>query len=722
VTQGLIPSGAAGRGGWWALVCVGAAVCPSACTLEAALDRGPCGAGRALVEGRCQTPEVPVSPTPRPRYQLQRPEDPMLEPVEGCRLDLVTPRLAFGAVAVGDALLAPVLLTNTGLDPCKVQSVFAVGSDPDFTLAPETEGQLWVPPRGRQELKVWFTPRETGTHRARLSVYTLDGAPWTVELEGSGVAPGSTLTVSPTTLDFGRRSTTCVNATTRDVYLSNPTPVPLKVRWSAWPLMFQVPRRDAPLTLAPGTTATVSVSFRATWRGEHRGRLLVEVEGGAPKLVSLVAEGAGDSVNVDRSPGGVASVTLRATPVRESVRVRVDGAELPPRRLQEQLWRLEVAARRLTFTPRFVPPAWSVVEVEYTQRCTPVTCGDGVLDPEEHCDDGNDSELDDCLSSCELSYCGDGFVRAGVEGCDDGNDWGGDGCNWACQLEVCGNGVVEPPELCDEGPENSDLRPDACRSDCTLPACGDAVVDDGEQCDDGAPDPEGRCVACWWAVCGDGFVWRGVEACDDGNAVGTDGCRNDCTLPRFTVSEETRAPLGAWEGGRTVTSTVVPIPFPFSFSGQPASAVYLGQPGLLTFAPGPSSAENTLVPTSTTPNGFIAWWWDDLEPLPYHGPWTPPRAKVRLEGVAPDRALVLRLDRLTSSGIPVPVEVELLERTHEILVTYGPLLGDPGAAPPASATVGWESQDGLRGEDVLGCSPGCTLRDWPPDLTLRFTP
>ena len=38
----------------------------------------------------------------------------------------------------------------------------------------------------------------------------------------------------------------------------------------------------------------------------------------------------------------------------------------------------------------------------------PVTrCGDGIVDPEEGCDDGNVDNTDYCLSSCELGICGD---------------------------------------------------------------------------------------------------------------------------------------------------------------------------------------------------------------------------------------------------------------------------------------------------------------------------
>lgn len=50
----------------------------------------------------------------------------------------------------------------------------------------------------------------------------------------------------------------------------------------------------------------------------------------------------------------------------------------------------------------------------------------------------------------------------------------------------CGDGVVDADEACDDGDANDDVAPDACRTDCALPACGDGVVDGGEACDDGA--------------------------------------------------------------------------------------------------------------------------------------------------------------------------------------------------------------------------------------------
>jgi hypothetical protein len=64
--------------------------------------------------------------------------------------------------------------------------------------------------------------------------------------------------------------------------------------------------------------------------------------------------------------------------------------------------------------------------------------------------------------------------------------------------------------------------------------CGDGALDDGEQCDLGGENrDDGACTLdCKAAACGDGLVWSGTEACDDGADNGNHygGCSDDCTL------------------------------------------------------------------------------------------------------------------------------------------------------------------------------------------------
>jgi cysteine-rich repeat protein len=46
------------------------------------------------------------------------------------------------------------------------------------------------------------------------------------------------------------------------------------------------------------------------------------------------------------------------------------------------------------------------------------------------------------------------------------------------------------------------------------------------------------------ATCGDGVVQAGVEACDDGNAVDTDGCLSICALATCGDGVVQAAPRG----------------------------------------------------------------------------------------------------------------------------------------------------------------------------------
>ena len=189
-------------------------------------------------------------------------------------------------------------------------------------------------------------------------------------------------------------------------------------------------------------------------------------------------------------------------------------------------------------------------------------CGDGVVQPGEACDDGNQDNTDACLSTCVAASCGDGFVGPG-EACDDGNTNDDDACSNSCALASCGDGILQMGEECDDGnmddtdaclstcltaicgdakiqagveecDDANDIDTDDCLASCKAAKCGDGLVHEGvEECDDGNMTDTDACTGmCKPAACGDGFVQAGVEACDDGNMVGGDGCENDCTITK----------------------------------------------------------------------------------------------------------------------------------------------------------------------------------------------
>ena len=171
------------------------------------------------------------------------------------------------------------------------------------------------------------------------------------------------------------------------------------------------------------------------------------------------------------------------------------------------------------------------------------TCGNGVVDPGEACDDGNTQSGDGCSADCSSTeVCGNGVLDPG-EACDDGNTQSGDGCSADCSsTEVCGNGILDIGEECDDGTSNS-RTPNACRPGCHLPVCGDGIVDSefGEVCDDGnTRSGDGCSYDCRSTeVCGNGIIDPGEE-CDDGNFQNWDGC-NSCRIAEFRVNTYTKS-------------------------------------------------------------------------------------------------------------------------------------------------------------------------------------
>ena len=161
--------------------------------------------------------------------------------------------------------------------------------------------------------------------------------------------------------------------------------------------------------------------------------------------------------------------------------------------------------------------------------CASPTCGDGVLDPGEECDVGNETMF--CDEDCTYSVCGDGYWNQLSEQCDDGNSENNDACVGACLIAACGDDYVwEGMEDCDDGDmdDNND-----CRNDCSMPYCGDGAIWDAgageEECDDGNMDETDACNGlCQNSFCGDGVVWNGMETCDDGNMDDSDACPTSC--------------------------------------------------------------------------------------------------------------------------------------------------------------------------------------------------
>lgn len=84
----------------------------------------------------------------------------------------------------------------------------------------------------------------------------------------------------------------------------------------------------------------------------------------------------------------------------------------------------------------------------FTSAQDPVqVCGNGAKEGVEQCDDGDLSNGDGCSSQCTIEKCGNSIVDEAIgEQCD-----GTPGCDIRCHLEYCGDGRLQSNEQCDDG-------------------------------------------------------------------------------------------------------------------------------------------------------------------------------------------------------------------------------------------------------------------------------
>lgn len=163
-----------------------------------------------------------------------------------------------------------------------------------------------------------------------------------------------------------------------------------------------------------------------------------------------------------------------------------------------------------------------------TVQCKPPTCGDALLGPDEVCDDGNDADNDECLSDCKGAYCGDGHVWDDMEECDDGNPLESDACLPNCKAAACGDGHVwAGHEICDDGFNINDYN--GCKPGCMAKSdmyCGDHTVQSTyEHCDGATGMANVTCNACLYDFsqitqmsCTGSCSWGATQGCGKDDA------------------------------------------------------------------------------------------------------------------------------------------------------------------------------------------------------------
>jgi serine protease len=161
------------------------------------------------------------------------------------------------------------------------------------------------------------------------------------------------------------------------------------------------------------------------------------------------------------------------------------------------------------------------------------------------------------------------------------------------------------------------------------------------------------------------------------------------------------------------TSATVSLPFTFSYYDQPFSSVKVSSNGYLVFGSSAATAySNVAIPNTASPNGFVAPFWDDLNP------GAGGSVRYKTVGTAPNRKFVVAwigVPHYGSSG-PATFEVVLEETTNDIFLLYDDVIFGNNFDNGANATVGVENLAGTTGRQFSHNQPSLTN-----GTAIRFT-
>jgi hypothetical protein len=195
--------------------------------------------------------------------------------------------VSFGSIAVGGTAHINESLTNTGGTAVTISQ--SQVSEDEFSLS-GLNLPITLNPNQSVTFTVIFTPAFSGNATATLTI-TSDqpNSPLTVALSGTGGAQGQ-LSISPSTLNFGSvavggssSQTAHLNAASASVTVSSATVDSNE---------FSITGLTFPTTIAPGDSATFTVTFTPGAAGNASGRLTVASDASnSPGTQSLTGNG-----------------------------------------------------------------------------------------------------------------------------------------------------------------------------------------------------------------------------------------------------------------------------------------------------------------------------------------------------------------------------------------------------------------------------------------------
>ena len=179
--------------------------------------------------------------------------------------------LDFGAVPVGQAATAAVIVKNTGTVPVTAGQMDV--ADPQSPFSVEGDVGLWPAPGGETRIDVAFAPTRAGPVAAEFVVTSSDFGDWSIPLRGSGLVPQAAFSPLPQVgLDFG--TVEVGQRLTRRVTVLNQGQAELHIENAAIEGMaFALGVGDSSATIAPQGRLDLSTAFVPQSEGDQSGVL-----------------------------------------------------------------------------------------------------------------------------------------------------------------------------------------------------------------------------------------------------------------------------------------------------------------------------------------------------------------------------------------------------------------------------------------------------------------
>jgi Abnormal spindle-like microcephaly-assoc'd, ASPM-SPD-2-Hydin/Transmembrane protein 131-like N-terminal/Protein of unknown function (DUF1573) len=237
------------------------------------------------------------------------------------QLSLSTTALNFGNVLVNGNVTQAVTLKNSGGSDLQITQIGVTGGA--FSVS-GVAAPVTISAGQSMALQATFAPKTAGAASGAISIASNATNPTsTVTLNGSAVTASYTMSLSPTSLDFG--NVAAGSSTTQNVQLSNTGNSSVTVtQVAASGAGISVSGLLAPVTLAPSQSLTLSVRFAPTVAGTTSGSVTVTNNDGVNAVAAVTGTQVQPGLSLTPTSASFGSVTT-GTKISQTIQIKNSG-------------------------------------------------------------------------------------------------------------------------------------------------------------------------------------------------------------------------------------------------------------------------------------------------------------------------------------------------------------------------------------------------------------